>query len=401
MSQWQLKATILKEGQPVFSELFEHTPVTIGGLPDNDIVLSDPFVSGQHAWVTVSRGRVTYHDRSRNGSFIGQSRIETRDLAPHETVAVPPFEMRFEVILTGEERRTALRNSADLITGPPVTDSFERPTIPRMPLVTAPPHDGPPRIETPPREVPSPTIPLYLEVTQGPPEIQGRLHPVESLRIRIGRGEDADLRFNLATLSRIHAELSWAAQGWRVEDLGSSNGTYVNDQKVEAALLNAGDTLRFGRDITVTVRHEAPGETSPPDEPEKSSQTIKPTDVPILEIRERRPPGAPQVLILEVRGRVDGYNYTVLAEKLDGAIDARERLMIVDFNELVFIDHTGLGALVNAASRLDRLKGHLRLVGIGPKLRDAFELSRLDSLFRGRLAEDEAAAVRELDAFRT
>lgn len=62
----------------------------------------------------------------------------------------------------------------------------------------------------------------------------------------IGRREDCDLRIPLTEVSRKHCRLVKDGQGLKLEDLGSSNGTYVNGQRVREAALNPGDTLTIG-----------------------------------------------------------------------------------------------------------------------------------------------------------
>ena len=62
----------------------------------------------------------------------------------------------------------------------------------------------------------------------------------------IGRREDCDLRIPLAEVSRKHCRLVREENSIRVEDMGSSNGTYHNEQRVQEATLSPGDTLRVG-----------------------------------------------------------------------------------------------------------------------------------------------------------
>jgi predicted component of type VI protein secretion system len=62
----------------------------------------------------------------------------------------------------------------------------------------------------------------------------------------IGRREDCDLRIPLAEVSRKHCRLVRDDNTFRVEDMGSSNGTYHNEQRVHEATLGPGDTLRVG-----------------------------------------------------------------------------------------------------------------------------------------------------------
>lgn len=62
----------------------------------------------------------------------------------------------------------------------------------------------------------------------------------------IGRREDCDLRIPLGDVSRKHCRLIKDGETLRIEDLGSSNGTYINGERVQQAELTAGDTLQVG-----------------------------------------------------------------------------------------------------------------------------------------------------------
>ncbi|MFD0568455.1 FHA domain-containing protein [Kitasatospora gansuensis] len=67
-------------------------------------------------------------------------------------------------------------------------------------------------------------------------------------RLVIGRQTGSGLRLGDASVSRFHAELRREPEGWVLQDLGSSNGTYVNGLRVAGAVLvRAGDQVRFGR----------------------------------------------------------------------------------------------------------------------------------------------------------
>jgi pSer/pThr/pTyr-binding forkhead associated (FHA) protein len=62
----------------------------------------------------------------------------------------------------------------------------------------------------------------------------------------IGRREDCDLRIPLSDVSRKHCRMILNGDAIKVEDLGSSNGTYVNGERVQQAELTPGDTLQIG-----------------------------------------------------------------------------------------------------------------------------------------------------------
>ena len=64
----------------------------------------------------------------------------------------------------------------------------------------------------------------------------------------IGRATRADFVLDAALVSRFHCRLSAAPDGTlEVEDLQSTNGTWVNDQRVRRLALAEGDRLRVGR----------------------------------------------------------------------------------------------------------------------------------------------------------
>jgi pSer/pThr/pTyr-binding forkhead associated (FHA) protein len=62
----------------------------------------------------------------------------------------------------------------------------------------------------------------------------------------IGRREDCDLRIPVGDISRKHARLIRDGDTIRVEDLGSSNGTFHNGQRVQEAVLSPGDLVQLG-----------------------------------------------------------------------------------------------------------------------------------------------------------
>lgn len=72
-------------------------------------------------------------------------------------------------------------------------------------------------------------------------------------RYVIGRRPDAGLRIPLPSVSRDHCELVHDGRSLSVRDLGSSNGTFKNQERVKQATLGPGDRLGVGS-FTMTVR---------------------------------------------------------------------------------------------------------------------------------------------------
>jgi pSer/pThr/pTyr-binding forkhead associated (FHA) protein len=63
----------------------------------------------------------------------------------------------------------------------------------------------------------------------------------------VGRAQRADFIVDAALVSRVHCRLSAGRDGLEIVDLGSTNGTFVNDKRIARAQLTSGDRLRVGR----------------------------------------------------------------------------------------------------------------------------------------------------------
>ncbi len=77
--------------------------------------------------------------------------------------------------------------------------------------------------------------------------------PVKASKLVIGRRQDCGLRVPLEGVSRQHCQIQLADKAVAVRDLDSSNGTYVNGQRVNQQALSAGDRLQVGP-VTFTVQ---------------------------------------------------------------------------------------------------------------------------------------------------
>lgn len=64
--------------------------------------------------------------------------------------------------------------------------------------------------------------------------------------LTIGRVEDNGLRIDDGSVSSHHAEIVYEGGAYKVRDLGSTNGTFVNDAPVTEVTLKGSDLVRFG-----------------------------------------------------------------------------------------------------------------------------------------------------------
>jgi transcriptional regulator with GAF, ATPase, and Fis domain len=70
--------------------------------------------------------------------------------------------------------------------------------------------------------------------------------PLELRRVRVGSDPDNDLVLSDAQVSRHHLELRVEDRGYRIVDLGSTNGTFLGGGRIREALLELGGTVRLG-----------------------------------------------------------------------------------------------------------------------------------------------------------
>ena len=72
---------------------------------------------------------------------------------------------------------------------------------------------------------------------------------LEDRPVRVGKAEDAELRLSKDTVSRYHARIDMHEREYYIEDLNSTNGTYVNEEILpykEIRKLKSNDMIRFG-----------------------------------------------------------------------------------------------------------------------------------------------------------
>lgn len=85
---------------------------------------------------------------------------------------------------------------------------------------------------------------------------------------RIGRLEDNDLSFDNPYISRFHAEIIYDGSCYKIHDLESTSGTFVNGKRVRRRLLRDGDHIRLGRGrgVEFVFSENLAGDTADDDE---------------------------------------------------------------------------------------------------------------------------------------
>ena len=93
---------------------------------------------------------------------------------------------------------------------------------------------------------PAKGIPTRVVVADGPSA--GQAVPLDGGPVLIGRGPDATIRLDDDYVSTRHARIGRTADTCYVEDLGSTNGTYIGSQRItQATALQLGSRVRVGK----------------------------------------------------------------------------------------------------------------------------------------------------------
>jgi hypothetical protein len=99
--------------------------------------------------------------------------------------------------------------------------------------------------------------------------IEGSLD-LTSTEIRIGRAMDCAIRTDDAMVSRHHSRVFWGGGGYILEDLGSANGVYFQEQRVQNHMFKHGDAVRCG---SLWLRFVDAGQAAVSDAGQESSQS--------------------------------------------------------------------------------------------------------------------------------
>jgi pSer/pThr/pTyr-binding forkhead associated (FHA) protein len=185
-----------KNGAIVDEYSFEDGEFVLGRSQQADIVLPADNVSRRHARLFTSEGRCFIEDLgAANGVWLAGQRITgITELARSAQVRIGDFYLHLE--------GTALQHTQ-------AANSFAR------------------------------LVPL--------PGSIGELTELNQQTVLVGRGKDCAIVLQDVSVSRIHAKLTQMPDGRvLVEDLRSSNGTFIGDRRIDHAELHHGDRVRFG-----------------------------------------------------------------------------------------------------------------------------------------------------------
>lgn len=259
------------------------------GRQGADVLTSEGTVSRMHAKITIDEnGGITVEDLgSSNGTKVGDTRIG----ANQPVAAAPGTPLRFgnwRLNLEAGGGAGAGSGDATIVVSTGDRTIVEAPPASDRTIVGAPPAEVPVAEAAPDPVMTAATVALLKKLDGLAPDI-----PLEEGTLTVGRKAGNTLVYPDPYLSGKHAEIGTDATGSYLTDVGSSNGTFVNGQRLtpnERQLLLDGDEIQLGqtryRFETVTPvapaesLSDAPGTASPGENavPESAGTTESATE---------------------------------------------------------------------------------------------------------------------------
>jgi pSer/pThr/pTyr-binding forkhead associated (FHA) protein len=206
--------------------------VVIGRDPDCDVVLAGREVSRRHATIRPSIQGYVLTDTSTTGTHVNRRRVNgTQVLGMGDVIRIGDEEFRFEADAATFEPAPGLR--------PRSTAPLPAPT-PSVPLAA------------------TPKLLATLEIiNEG--LLKGTRFRLERPTVNVGRNAHNDVKLDDDTVSGLHATLTRRTSGWVLLDHGSTNGTYVDGERIKGERQLAGVAeVRFGG-VKMIFRPIAPG----------------------------------------------------------------------------------------------------------------------------------------------
>jgi len=223
---------------------------TLGRDEDCDIWVDDEMASRHHAELAYDKGQACLTDcGSLNGVMLNGRRAHgTVLLAANDIIQIgeqsfcfiPSDEQAVSLGLSDPLAHHKWRSSQDLLTGQGAAIVART----EMPSVLVPSDETTELDYKTPRPA-STNQGGALRIRDG--ELAGQCFPLDRAIVSVGRDQECDVVINDASISRKHVQFLRQLDGDYVQDLGSRNGTQVNDEPLlNPKLLHAGDVVLIG-----------------------------------------------------------------------------------------------------------------------------------------------------------
>jgi len=95
-------------------------------------------------------------------------------------------------------------------------------------------------------------------------------------------------------------------------------------------------------------------------------------------------------IVVSISGEVDLNSSPQVRKVFDEFIDKKVTKIIIDFKKVSYIDSSGLATLIEMMQRMKKNQGTMSLINMSDKIRNLFEITKLDKLFKIYRTQDEA-----------
>jgi pSer/pThr/pTyr-binding forkhead associated (FHA) protein len=211
---------VVSENETEREFVVDKPSVLLGRALSNEIVLTDIKASRSHARFDWDGSAVSISDLgSRNGTFVNGLKVENAALGPGDEVVVGDTRVRIEVVGAPETQLEALAVEPEddliqtMIAPPTIAVALNNTTVPRLAV-----------------------------------QALGETWEVELTDdvVTIGRASSSGIAIDSNGVSRKHAEVQHRRDGFYIVDLGSTNGTRFQGQRIEERRLEDGDEFQVG-----------------------------------------------------------------------------------------------------------------------------------------------------------
>ena len=233
--------------------------VVFGRDASCDVVLAGDDVSRRHAEIRLGEHGYVVSDSSANGTLVnGQKLAAPRILARADVIRIGGDEFRFYADFKPVEPAApplavgARQRLNDTLHGIPTRP----PPSMSLPALNDTLHGFP---ATPaPGSIPALATLASLLVRSG--ALRGRRLQVRAASVTIGRADSCDIVLPESSVSTLHARLQRREGVWMISDLGSTNGTLVDGERVhDETPLSPGATVKLGEVMVLFEPIDAPG----------------------------------------------------------------------------------------------------------------------------------------------
>jgi DNA-binding NtrC family response regulator len=208
--------------------------VSIGRSLENHIVLPHPDVSRHHAAIRKEGKRFVVEDRSGKGLQVNQLTLPQATLRNGDTLRISTYRLIFDTAESSEE------------------DELPTETISTEPTLDLPSlNEKRGQFEGK----------YHLRVTSGPDE--GKTVHLEGGTVKIGRNSRNTLALSDPSVSSFHLEIEPMVSGFQVRDLGSTNGTLINGQKIQSSIVKPGAEIQVGKSLLMLLVETTEKSTPP------------------------------------------------------------------------------------------------------------------------------------------